>query len=270
MAGEFDLKPYRPRTDRIKKYALLAVVLCIAAGAAVAIWKRRRPVPPVPPPGLARQIADARSAAQYSRVLELVAGGLHSPSVDPAIVDLSRELQEELQPDIRWRYLINRRLPAMAPAVGGRPRLTPQDEFYFIINLAGIRHPTYAYLFLVDTTGNWTVLAPNKAYLPNANPLAGTLYQVPDNLKDKLHPSETPGAETMFAVTAYWRIDDLENLAAALASETNSERARALGNAILARIRLEQAKPDGIRGLKVGTFEFDDAGRTSLQKVEKN
>ncbi len=125
-------------------------------------------------------------------------------------------------------------------------------------------------MFLVDSAGDWTVLLPNKGYVPNGNPLLPAIYQVPDTLRKKLRPSETPGAEKLFAVEAYWRIDALENLASALANETDSGRARDLGRRLLARLELENAKPDGLHSLRVGALVFHDSGGHSVQEVEKH
>jgi hypothetical protein len=258
------------KEGRRKKAALLLVVVtCVLAGGAFALWKIRQPSKPTPLPNLARQIVDARGAAQYDRALQLVAEGLQGSSDFRAIKTLAEDFERDLKPDIRLRCLKYGISPSAVPPPNACRQLTPADEFYFKVNLVGVPGPCYLYMFLVDSNGYWTVLVPNKAQAPNLNPLSPSLYQVPDNIDKKLRTPETAGAEKLFVVAAYWRIDALEDLAAALATETDMERERALGQQLLARLRLEDAKPAGIHGLSVGTFEFHNSGRFPVQAAEK-
>ena len=257
------------RAQRLKKAALLVVGACVLAGGAFAVWKIKRPTRPAPLPDLARQIVDARAAGQYDRAMQLVAEGLKSNSGLPAIRTLSEEFQQDLKPDIRLRYLTHGALPLRSPRLGSHLQLTPDDEFYYTVNLLHVARPCYVYMFLVNSAGDWTVLLPNKEYAPNGNPLSTAQYQVPDNIKKRLRPATTPGAEKLFAVAAYWRIGALEELAAALAVETNAEHARALGQQLLARLRLEEAAANGIPGLAFGTSEFHNSGRPSVMEAEK-
>lgn len=259
----------RKEGRRRKAVLLVAVVTCVMAGGAFVLWKIRQPSKPSPLPDLALRIIDARGAAQYDKALQLVAQGLQGGADVPAVRALSEDLQRNLKPDIRLHCLKYGVPPSALPTANSCRQLTPDDKFYFRINLVQVARPCYVYLFLVDSVGDWTVLLPNKAYAPNANPLPPASYQVPDDIDRKLKTPDTPGAETLFVVAAWWRIDALEDLAIALAREPNVERARAIGQQLLARLRLEDAKPAGIHGLSVGTFEFHNSGRSPVQAAEK-
>jgi len=268
--AEFYSSRQRKKRARQKRFGIvLAVAICLLAVCLLALSKRG-PSRLTPLPNLAQRAVEARDAAQYDRALQLVKDGLNHPSVAPAIQLLSDELQQDLKPDIRPYYLRKRALPARSPGLESRPRLTPDDKFYFKVNLIGALHPCYVYVFLVDSAGDWTVLFPDKAYAPNHNPLSPASYQLPDNIGKELRPPDTPGEEKAFFVVAYWRISALEELAAALATETSSARARALGQQVLKRLQLEFAKPAGIHGLKVGTWESANTGRPSIQEAEKH
>lgn len=255
------------RKARWRKRAVLLVAgTCILVGGAFALWKTKQPPQPAPLPDLARQIVDARAAGQYDRALQLVAEGLRSHSGVPAIRTLAEEFQQELKPHVQMRYLRRGALPSRSPRPGSRLQLTPDDEFYYTVNLLDVPRPCYVYMFLVDSAGEWTVLLPNQAHVPNRNPLPRAVFQVPDNIRKRLRPADTPGVEKLFVVLASWRIGALEDLAAAL---KDSGRAGALGKRLLARLRLEEAAAPGIPGLSFGTYEFHDSGRISLQGVEK-
>jgi hypothetical protein len=137
--------------------------------------------------------------------------------------------------------------------------LTPKDEFSITVDLTGARPESYAYLFLADSAGNWKVLLPNKAY---SNPLRADKYTVPDliDFKGRLHPPSRPGVEKLFLVVARWRIPVWEDLSSSLAAETDPNRARDLGDQVEARLKLENAKPASLKGLKLGDLEFNDSG----------
>jgi hypothetical protein len=229
----------------------------------------RKPSQPLPLSDLAQQIVDARDAAQYDKEMQLVSYGLKSHSDTPALRDLSDEILRDIKPDIKLHCLKHGVPLSVTLGEGDCEQLSPDDEFYFKVNLLGAGRQSYAYMFLVDSVGAWTVLLPNKAYAPNPNPLSPALYQVPDNIQRKLRPPKTPGAEKLFVVVANWRIDALEELAKKLSVETDPERAGALGEQLLKRLALEEAKPIELHGLKVGTKVIYDSGRTSVQDGEK-
>jgi hypothetical protein len=254
---------------RRKKTVLYAVGVLVLLSGGAAFWKIRRPPQPVPLPEVAQQVVDARGAAQYDRALQLLDQGLKSHSDAPSIRALSEELQQDLKPTILPYYPRHGALPSKSQQPGSRPRLTPEDKFYFTVNLVEVSRQCYVYMFLVDSAGDWKVLFPNKTYSPNKNPLSPALYQVPDPIGKELRPADTPGEEKVFFVVANWRIGALEDLAAALAAEVNSERSRALGQQIYKRLQLEFAKPAAIHGLKVATWESDDSGRPSVPEAEK-
>src|ERR1035438_8768923 len=122
------------KEGRRKKIVLLVVVAaCIVAGALV-FWRMRRPSEAVPLPDFARQVVDARSAAQYGRALQLVAEARKLHSDTPAIRSLSDDFERDLKPDIRLHYLTRGILPSRGPGLGPGPQLTPDDEFYFTVN----------------------------------------------------------------------------------------------------------------------------------------
>jgi hypothetical protein len=264
---EFESYEAKRRRRRKRTVVVVAPLVCILAVAAIGFWATRHTARPVAPAGLAGQIVQARDTAQYSRALQLVRDGLKDAD-PPAIRTLSEDFQRDLKPDLRLHFLSHGAMPPKEP-IGSRLLLTPDDEFYFKLNLVNLPRPCYAYMFLVDSAGNWTVLLPNRVYAPNGNPLSPALYQVPDNIARKLRPPDTPGAEKLFAVEAYWRIGALEDLAAQLAAETNPERARALGQQVLARLKLEDAAADEIPGLAYATLEFHNSGRPSAQEAER-
>lgn len=212
-------------------------------------------VAPLPDP--AKEIADARDAGQYDRALQLAADGLARHPGVPQIRDLSDQLQRDLKLSAFDLSCVLHGKPLGATHCD---TLTSADEFYATVDLTGVQPNSYAYLFLVDSAGDWKVLLPNKT---DPNPLLPAQYRVPDQLdfKGRLHPPETPGAEKLFLVVAWWRIPALEDLSARLAAEKVPERARDLGRQIEARLQLEWAKPAALKGLKHGQLEFDNAGR---------
>jgi hypothetical protein len=254
-----------PEFERYKppqrgKTIVLSICVCLLVAAPLSYWKLKRPLP-APVPDFAREIGEARGAAKYDQALQLLAAAQKEHQGEAQIQSLAAELQEELKPDIRLHYLTHVKNRLTASIIRSRLQLVPDDEFYFTVNLSSIRRPSYVYLFLVDSNGDWHVLLPNKMYAPNSNPLSPASYQVPDNIRRKLRPPEMPGVEKLFVVAAYWRVEALEAMASAISAESNPERLRALGQELLARLRLEEAKPSGLHGLAVGTEEFDDAGR---------
>jgi hypothetical protein len=243
-----------------------AAVICVLgslawflAGAARGLWNYKvgHPSQVAPLPDSAKGIVDARDAAEYDKALQLAAVGLERHPDLPQIRDLS----EDLRRDFKVAFVLHC-VPYGKP-LGGRNNcqtLSSADEFYLTVDLTAVQPSCYVYVFLADSTGGWEVLLPNKTDL---NPLLPHEYKVPDDLdfKRKLHPPDAPGAEKVFLVAARWRIPVLEDLSARLAAEKDPERARDLGEQIEARLRKERAKPDAIKGLKIGTLEFNNSGK---------
>ena len=261
-----EFKRYKP--PQRGKTILLSACVCLVVAAPLSYWKLKHSVP-APVPDFARAIEEARSAAKYDQALQLLAAAQKDHQGEAQIQKLAAELEEDLKPDVRIHYLTHIKKRAAGPIIRSRLQLVPGDEFYFTVNLSSIRRPSYVYLFLVDSNGDWRALLPNKTYAPNSNPLPPASYQVPDNIRRKLRPPEMPGVEKLFVVAAYWRVQALEEIASAISAESNPERLRALGQRLLARLRLEEAKPPGLHGLAVGTEEFDDAGRAAEFEGER-
>lgn len=229
------------------------------AGAARVLWnyKVSHPSQVAPLPDSAKGIVDSRDAAEYDKALQLAAVGLERHPDDPQIRDLS----EDLKRDFKVAFVLHC-VPYGKPLGGGNncQTLTSADEFYLTVDLTAVQPKCYVYVFLADSTGGWKVLLPNKTY---PNPLLPHEYKVPDDLdfRGRLHPPDTPGAEKVFLVAARWRIPALEDLSVRLAEEKDPERERDLGEQIEARLRKERAKPDALKGLKIGTLEFNNFGK---------
>lgn len=242
-----------------------AVVLCflgslawLLASTARVLWSYTagHPSQVAPLPDPAKEIVDARNAADYQKALQLADDGVKRHPDLPQIRDLS----DELRGDFKVAFVLHC-VPYGKPlGAANCETLTSADQFYVTVDLTGVKPSSYAYLFLVDSTGDWKVLLPNKT---DPNPLLPAKYTVPDELdfKGRLHPPDRPGAERLFLVIARWKIPALEDLSAKLAAETDPERARDLGLQIDARVRLEGAKPDALKGLKTGFLEFNDSGK---------
>jgi hypothetical protein len=211
---------------------------------------------------------DARNAGEYERALQLLDVASKNQPANPSIRALGAEIQQDLKPDLQIHYSILRSAAAHRPQTDPLLKLAPGDQFYFTLDLLSLSRPAYVYLFLVDSEGAWSVLLPNNIYAPSGNPLPPAVYQVPDKTQKRLHPPNTPGSEKLFAVAAYWRIGELEDIALELSVEPNASRATTVGDRLLARFRLEQAKPVGFHGLSVGTKEFEDSGRLENQGSE--
>jgi hypothetical protein len=239
---------------------VLVSVAWLLAGEAHMLWNYTVSHPsPVAAslPDPAKEIVDARDEAEYDRALQLAAVGLDRHPDLPQIRDLS----EDLRRDFKVAFVLHC-VPYGKP-LGGRNNcqtLTSADEFYLTVDLTAVQPKCYVYVFLADSAGGWEVLVPNKT---DPNPLLPHEYKVPDDLdfKRKLHPPDAPGAEKVFLVAARWRIPVLEDFSAKLAAEKDPERVRDLGEQIEARLRKERAKPDAIKGLKIGTLEFNNSGK---------
>jgi hypothetical protein len=256
-------------TKRVLRFAVFVCVLIsfawFLAGEANVLWNFRggNPSQPAPLPNPAQEIVDARDAAQYDKALQLAASGIGSHPDIPQIRELSDALQRDFKPAFDLHCVRHGKPLREGSAGDDCQELTPADEFYVTVTLPEVpdlpdaSRRYYAYLFLVDSDGSWRVLLPNKT---NPNPLLPFTYQVPDNY-GKLHPSNTPGAENLFLIVAWWPIPALEDLLDKLAAETDPERVRDLGRQIDERLRLEQAKPTALKGLKTGTLEFEDSGK---------
>jgi hypothetical protein len=214
-----------------------------------------------------RAIVEARDAGQYEKALQLAAdGAVHHPEMGQI-----QELKDQMERDFKPEFGLDCR-PLGKPLFATAKEkdcelLAPEDEFFVDITLPNApelpeaQRRYYAYLFLVDSSGDWTALLPNRT---NANPLPPDQYTVPaaTDYKVKLHPSEKAGAEKLFLVVAWWRIPTLEKLAADLMTEPDVEMRRRLGDQVAARLQLEGARPiDVVKGLKVGHAMFNSSGK---------
>jgi hypothetical protein len=255
----------------LRSVLLYAVCVSILAGGIYVLWKwkARHPSHPAPLPDMARKIVDARGEGQYDKALELAAEELKNHPDTPAVKELSDQMLRDFRPDVRLECFKNGEPRSANSGPSHCAELKPGDQFFFTVLLPNGPRPYFVYMFLVDSAGNWAVLLPNKAYAPNLNPLPPALYEVPDNIQQRLTPPDTPGAEKLFVVIASWKIDALEDLSAKLAAEKDPARARDLGRQVQERLRLELAKPDELKGLKVGTREFHNSGRPSVEVGEK-
>jgi hypothetical protein len=205
---------------------------------------------------------NALNAAQYEKALQLAADGVANHPEISQIQQISAQLHQNFTPgfDLHCR----KHGKPLGAASGGNDcqTLTPADEFNVQVNLpdtSSLPEDTrryYAYLYLVDSKGDWKVLLPNKT---DVNPLFPSVYKAPDEYQ-MLHPPVTPGTEKLYLVVAWWRIPALEDLSAKLMSETDPGRLHELGSQLDARLHLEQAKPVALKGLKTGWLEFTDSG----------
>jgi hypothetical protein len=199
-------------------------------------------------------------AGQYDQALQLAASLTAAHPNDQALRSLVDQLQRDFTPKFALRCI------RADPATRRNAQqdkcevLFPSDQFYIDVDLSAVRPSSYAYMFLVDSSGNWKALLPNSTY---HDPLLATTYKVPDDLgfRKKLQPSSTPGVEKVFLILAWWPIPAFEDLSARLTGETDLQGQRALGDQIFERIQLELQKPNSLTGLKVGTLSFTSAGR---------
>lgn len=258
-----DFRKYTP--PRLNKTVLLVAAGCALLIGATVTGSLRRSVRSALP-DLAQKIVDTRNAGEYERTLSLLDEAAQNQTPTLAIRTLEAEIRQDLKPDLEIHYSM-RRTSAVRQLSDPLLKLAPGDQFYFTLNLLAVARPAYVYLFLVDSEGVWSVLLPNKIYAPSGNPLPPALYQVPDKTQKRLHPPNTPGSEKLFAVAAYWRIGALEDIASELSVEP-AARTTNVGDRLLARLQLEEAKPVGLHGLSVGTKEFEDSGPPEAQGSE--
>lgn len=267
--------PWQVFTRWVKLVAMMCLSLGIGTYFASLAYRQIHPVAahvetasaesltqtPAPPPTAAEELKSAVDAGQYDRALQLAASLTAAHPDDQALRTLGDQLQRDFTPKFAMRC-IRANLAAKENAQRDKcETLSPDDQFYIDVDLSAVRPSSYAYMFLVDSSGNWKVLLPNNTY---RNPLLPATYKVPDDLdfKKKLQASNAPGVETVFLVIAWWPIPTFDDLSARLAREADPQAQRALGDQIFERIRLEQKKPINLTGLKVGTLTFTSSGRS--------
>jgi hypothetical protein len=242
---------------------VLAVACLSIVGAVVFALKARRPAPALSKLESVQQVENALGAADYERAMELADEERKKHGDRPEVNDLWNALQRDIRPQIELHCAPGGAPPTGSFAAKDCLHLRPGDEFYFTLDLRQAQSGCYAYMFLVDSKADWIVLLPNKLYSRNRNPFPPARYQIPIDVGRRLTPADTAGSEKMFLVIANWRIDVLEDLALKLEGETDPERARAVGRQIQKRLEAENAKPDGLHGLRVGSVEIQDLGKLS-------
>jgi hypothetical protein len=265
--GFYDYVPPGPNWG---KRILLGVGILGVGLAALYFWIRPKTL--APKPGLqvelARQIITAREAGRYDDALRLTDDALKAHPGDEALQDLSRDFHEPLKPAMNVDYLFGGTLPyrSLAP---GQPRiLTPNDEYYFTLDLRQT-HKCYCYLFGRNSAGEWTAIFPNPAFATNANPLPPASYQIPDASRPRLRVKPPAGIERVFGIYSNWRIDALEQFARQLAGGSPAQAGTGLSTQLITRIRAEDANAGKMAGLRISVLEFRNAGEASAQANQR-
>lgn len=251
------------------KYILGAACLCLllvaawlAAGASLSLWRYatgRTVIVAMPPSSPAQEIIDARNAGQYARALQTANEMLRRHPDLPDVRRAADEMQADFSPSFNLHCIPKGIRRNQAP-VENCQLLRPQDEFYLKVDLTSLKPRGYAWMFLADSAGDWKTLLPNAQ---DFNPLVAANYRVPNaaEFREGFHPSPVAGQESVFLVMAWWDIPELDELSRKLSAESEESKRRDIGLQISTRLQVERNKPAALRGLKIGTLQFETAGQ---------
>jgi len=204
----------------------------------------------------AERVLDARETGRYDEAYSLLDQGLALSPSDPALLQISRELRQDLQLGFDFFYLREQKWPVVRGGESSEVVLKPGDAYYLTLRTSAL---AYLYVLQISSTGKVTVLCPNRMYVPNANPVPPGKYRVPDGY-GFLRVAPEAGTERLYVVAARWRQPVLEQLIGRAATEAEPAAHTRVIEELTTRLELEQRATDRLPGLSFGTYAFRSAG----------
>ena len=204
----------------------------------------------------AERVLVARETGRYDEAYSLLDQGLAVSPSDPALLQINRELRQDLQLGFDFFYLREQKWPILRGNESSEVVLRPGDAYYLTLRTSAL---AYLYVLQVSSTGTMTVLCPNRKYVPNANPVPPGKYRVPDGY-GFLRVAPDAGTERLYVVAARWRQAVLEQLIGRVASEVEPAARTRVIEELTTRLELERRATDTLPGLSFGTYAFRSAG----------
>ncbi len=202
----------------------------------------------VTPDAAIRNIVDDRDAGRYDDARRVIQSQLASNPGNQDVLRLRTDFDDELRVDFQLRYLPGGKAPAIVRPNPDGVRLSSADSYYYTVDLSA---PCFLYVFSIDAAGRVTVLAPNREFVPTANPLPRGRHRIPDGY-GFLRTSGPAGVETVYLVATRWRHAEFERLAR-----------RPVIDSLLGRLKLEDQATNRLPGLVYGEFAFDNLGAST-------
>jgi hypothetical protein len=240
-------------------FVMVLMVLLVIGIIAGRGWKeipsithRNRVETKINPSSLGKEIAQSMKEGDYVGAVNHLRTELKKDPNDPFLNKLLPQLTEELQMDVKFHYLIERKKYMETRTLSPDVTLTPKDVYYFSINPS---HAGYLYFFQIDSAGKISVLYPNKEYSPSSNPLLPGPLRVPDGFR-WFFLDETKGVESIYLVAARMENKRLEGLIERIKSEKTGEAAARLNQELIAYLKSIESTPQKVPGVAVKIYQF--------------